>query len=203
MNILGPERRLDQRGFTLLELVMVIVIIGFLAAAGAQRFIDLSEDVEITAEDSTVEILRNNLVTNFGNDLVKGRRAIFPTNPFSNLNKVPDGYDRRRANRPSGNPSDDGIWMFIAGGATANITPEQAGTTVLTFNTTGFVFHQRRDHTIVKWAYDATNGIISQKILEQESSLKLELDAQKRLRGEITEKDRLFLKQRRRAAGGT
>ncbi|MEJ2645122.1 MAG: type II secretion system protein [Gammaproteobacteria bacterium] len=39
-----------QRGFTLIELVMVIVILGILAAIAVPRFVDLSSDASTAAE---------------------------------------------------------------------------------------------------------------------------------------------------------
>lgn len=181
----------NERGFTLIELILVIVVLGILISTAAQKMYSLAEDAEINGENTTIETMRKNLIGNYGEDLVKGRAAKFPDNPFANLSKVPEGYDRRRASRPTGEPADDGIWVFTMGGSSMNLTLEQAGTTLTTFNPTGIIYHQRRDHSIVKWAYDATQGVISYKVVETQSDLKRELDTQKQRRGEETEAERL------------
>ncbi len=189
---------LDESGFTLLEMVMVIVIIGLLFAAASQRMVNIAEDAEIQAEDATIEVMRNNILTNYSEALVRDRVATFPNNPFANLTKIPEGYDRRRTTRPTGQPQDDGLWVFVGGTANSsvNLTPEQAGTTLTTFRGTGVIYHQREDHTIVRWVYDRVNGVISSKIIDRESPLKRQLDADRRLRGEETERDRLRRRQR-------
>lgn len=186
----------NESGFTLIELILVIVLIGILISTAAQKIMSVAEEAEITAENTTIQVMRDNILNNYGQDLVKGLASKFPDNPFANLSKVPDGYDRRRLTRPSGEKADNNLWVFVLGSPGVSITPEQAGTTLTTFLPTGTIYHQRRDQTIVKWVYDSTMGVISQRIIESESDLKKQLDLEKQMRGEETEAQRQAREER-------
>lgn len=198
MNTRRNSILIKDKGFTLIELVMVIVVIGILASVAVQKMLSVAENAEIAAEDSTIEVMRQNIVNNFGDDLVKGKAAFFPGNPFQNLRRVPEGYNRRRITPPTGDDEDDRLWVFILGTrGESNLTPERVGTTLATFRASGFIFHQRRDHSIIKWAYDSTTGIIGNKIIQERSAAKIERDTQKEEQNILTEQDILF--QRKRA----
>ena len=102
-----------EAGFTLIEMIMVIVIIGILASVAAQKMITATDEAEITAEEATIENMRSNLVNNFGNSLIQGASAEFPNDPFTNLSKVPSGYNRRGNTKPTGQEATDSTWVFI------------------------------------------------------------------------------------------
>lgn len=151
-----------EDGFTFIELIMVVTLIGVLTSLAAEKLTDVAVRTEITAESTTIDFLRSSLIINFGNDMIKGVPAKFPENPFSRLHKVPDGYDRNRNSPPSGAENDEDLWVFVPGGG--SVTPEQSGTTLEGFKTTGTIFHQRKDGSVVKWAYDSNMGIIGKRI---------------------------------------
>lgn len=184
------NRAEKEDGFTLIELIMVVVILGFLASVAMQKMMSAAEQAEITAEDTTIGVLRANMVNNFGDNLLKGLPARFPDDPFENLSQVPQGYDRRRNFQPTGEDEDADIWVFVRGGGTG-LTQEQAGTTLTDFLPVGEIYHQRKDGTVVKWPYDSSNGVIGKKQLDRLSDIKIESEQDKERRGEPTEEEKL------------
>jgi len=95
--------------------------------------------------------------------------------------------------QPNGEDEDDNVWVFSRGSTSGTVTAEEAGTTLTNFTTTGFIFHQRKDHTIIKWPYDSNVGVIGKKIFVKESDLKRKLDQEKLEQGRPTERQELDL----------
>ena len=162
----GRNAHGNQSGFTFIELVMVIVMLGFLASVAIQKMLSMAETTEITVEDTTISTLRSNLIATMGENLIQRGTRAFSTDPFFNLTKAPDGYDRNRRTQPSGAKLDNDLWVYVleTGAGTGLLTPEETGTTLPDFHVDGFIYHQRKDQTVVRWAYDSASGVISKRL---------------------------------------
>ena len=58
------NHKLDQRGFTLIELVIIIIVLGILAAVAVPKFSDISESSKIAATKSEMINLKKAIVGN-------------------------------------------------------------------------------------------------------------------------------------------
>ena len=122
-----------NKGFTLIELIIVMVILGIMAAVAVPRYLDSIANAEESAEDAVISAVRNGLKQYANNALVDGGRATWPTNPFDALSEKPSGHtnDGDLANT-------DGEWTFINN-----------------MDGSGQITHQRADNSRYYWEYDS------------------------------------------------
>ena len=85
-------KRSAQKGFTLIELVMVIVILGVLAAVAIPVFVNLQSEANTAAEKGVVGGVRAGLQTYFI-DAARGNRTSYPTS----LDGIADGTTAAKA----------------------------------------------------------------------------------------------------------
>ena len=69
----------NKRGFTLTELVMVIVIISILAAVAVPKFINLRTDANQAACEGTANVLMSAIATYYANSALNDETACMPS----------------------------------------------------------------------------------------------------------------------------
>ena len=117
----------SRNGFTLIELIIVMVILGIMAAVAVPRYLDSISNAEEAAEDAVISSIRAGLTQYANNSLYESGRAEWPTNPFDALAEKPVGYST-----DTDDANVDGEWTFSSGRIT----------------------HQRADNSRFEWSYD-------------------------------------------------
>ena len=119
----------NNKGFTLIELIMVTIILGILAAVAIPRYMATVNMAEEAAEDAVISSIKAGLETYAIEQLMESGRRTWPDSPWSALATKPSGYTTDATNADV-----DGEW---------------------TYNTTSSkITHQRGDNVRVGWAYD-------------------------------------------------
>jgi len=117
----------SRNGFTLIELIIVMVILGIMAAVAVPRYLDSISNAEEAAEDAVISAIKSGLTQYANNSLYESGRAEWPDNPFDALAEKPVGYSTDATDADV-----DGEWTFSGGRIT----------------------HQRADNSRFEWSYD-------------------------------------------------
>ena len=127
----GKIMKNNKNGFTLIELIMVMIILGVLSAVAIPRYLETISNAEEAAEDAVISNIGVALENYAIHKLVKGGRGIWPDNPFDALKEKPQTYTDDGTNADS-----DNEWTFVDGDP-------------------AYITHQRADNSRFKWEYDA------------------------------------------------
>ncbi|MBE0596749.1 MAG: prepilin-type N-terminal cleavage/methylation domain-containing protein [Desulfuromonadales bacterium] len=109
----SPAR--GNSGFTLIELVVVITIVGVLFLAAIDKYLDLLVDVERTSMEQTLGILRSAVSLQMAGHIVRGEmaaaEAMAGTNPMNYLSELPKNY-LGELDGPDPATIEEGWWYF-------------------------------------------------------------------------------------------
>jgi prepilin-type N-terminal cleavage/methylation domain-containing protein len=104
-----------SKGFTLLELIVVITIIVFLMGLFMNRMMFYQEQAEKTAMEQVVAAVQSALALEFGEILTRGKpsdaAALAQDNPMNMLQKIPRNYSGEFYD-PAPQAVAPGNWMF-------------------------------------------------------------------------------------------
>ena len=81
-----------RNGFTLIELVIIMVILGVLAAVAIPRIGNTIDSSEVSAEEAVIGSLRSALEVYAMDQVVLNSTRSYPQNPFDHMEKAPKSY---------------------------------------------------------------------------------------------------------------
>ena len=125
-----------SKGFTLIELVMVTIILGILAAVAIPRYQQTVDNAEAATEKAFVEMIWAGLEEEAAETLMETGVEAWPYNPLEVI-----GRSRNvTLTMFDGVPDEDGEWQF-----SVDAVGEPA------------IFHHRRNDEIYYYIYDSTS----------------------------------------------
>jgi len=123
----------NNKGFTLIELIMVTIILGILAAVAVPRYMGTVSQAEAAAEKAVVDALKAAVENYATQEFLEKGRYDYPSNPFDLVDV--DGYCG-----PCDGGMVDGSWKY------ESPSPDFYKIT-----------HQRRDNSLWYWEYDTSD----------------------------------------------
>ncbi len=120
---------MNNKGFTLIELIIVTIILGVLAAVAVPRYMGTVSNAEAAAEQKTVAALRAAVENYATQKFLEEGRWSYPSNPFDYVEV--DGY----IDYVGGYQPQPGDWWMQFNGIHGNIK------------------HMRKDKNVYTWSY--------------------------------------------------
>ena len=135
-NFIKYLRYTKNEGFTLVELIMVIVILGVLAAVAMPKMMNTLTKAEIVAEQTVVNQIWAGCESYASDELITNGVGKWPFQPLTMLGRTRN----ININLNYGVPDEDREWQF-----SLDAVDEPA------------IFHRRPDDEIYYYTYDSTN----------------------------------------------
>jgi len=129
----------NNKGFTLIELIMVTIILGILAAVAVPRYLGTVSKAEEAAEDAVVNALRAAVENHSTQQYLDNGRYRYPQNPFDLVDV--DGYVGVDGYYGEDQLS-DGDWLY-----------DNHNHNDDTGYGSGTIYHKRRDNSVYAWDY--------------------------------------------------